>query len=702
VIHVVVIHIKEERGFMRKVFEILGAILLLAVPVFAADQPDAQQKTARELGEGLIYSVDRVPERPFDTSRAVEVITAADIKRKNALSLSDILTDEGGFIKYRTTQASVSPVIRGLLGRQILILIDGVKVNNALFGDTPNMDLIDVSMIERIEIVRGVVSVLGTESLGGVVNIITRKAEGKEKIGGTVGLRYSTNGGSWATPLSVHGTTDKLRWIASIANETFGEAEGGKGVGVQRFTDYSQRSANLGADYFISPEKTLSVAYHGGDQVDVKSPGNMISGVSLLTEVTPSRLQIGSLSYQDLTDRKLFQSLRVTSYLNVQDTGTSDVRAKTPTLQSVNKETDRMAGLNLELGSFVGAHHLVWGLDFSRDTITSFARDTDSAAHTTVFKRGRYTDGARYETAGVYLQDQFDVTKWVTVTGGLRYGNFKTEGVDNLPVVGAIDLGSKKSDLTSAVGVVVHAAPNINVIGNFIRGFRAPNLRDISSFALTTTTLTIPALDAEAERMISYEGGVKYDSPRFSGSAFYFRNRLSNLLVSAVGTYKGLNFYDANGNGKRDTGELGIRENQNIGTASLRGYELDLSVHPTAAFTVYGTYTNSTATTKDTLQATLVQRVPPPWGSAGMRYALPLTHAPWAELVYTFTKSFRSNGVLLSPIFREYKVRTGMAINERWQLTVSGENLNDQKYNARFAAFAYPGRRLIVGTEYSF
>src|SRR5947209_16927 len=284
---------------MRKFLQFF-VLAACAVPQLLAADAQSDQATARELSEGLIYSVDRAPERPFDTARAVEVITAADIARKNALTLSDVLTDQPGFIKYHPTANSTTPIIRGLLGRQVLILIDGVKVNNALYGDTPNIDLIDVSQIERIEIVRGVVSVLGTESLGGVINIITRRADGKgQAIGGTIGTRYSSNGSSWAVPLNVRGQTNRFRWVAGISRESFGEVEGGKSVGVQRFTDYTHRSANLGFDYFVSAEKMLSLSYHGGEQVDVKSPASMLSGVSLLTELTPARLQLGSVSYQD-------------------------------------------------------------------------------------------------------------------------------------------------------------------------------------------------------------------------------------------------------------------------------------------------------------------------------------------------------------------------------------------------------------------
>ena len=282
-----------------------------------------------------------------------------------------------GFLKYRTTQASVSPVIRGLLGRQILILIDGVKVNNALFGDTPNMDLIDVSMIERIEIVRGVVSVLGTESLGGVVNIITKKAEGREKIGGTVGLRYSTNGSSWATPLSVHGTTEKFRWIAWLRKKRSVKRRGARGSACNASpTIRNARQASAPTTSSRTRRRSAS-AITAASRWTSSRPAGMISGVSLLTEITPSRLQLGNVSYQDLTDRKLFQSLRVTGYLNVQDTGTSDVRAKTPSLESVIKEErpDDRAQRGARLVHRLAPSGL--GRRPSRDTITSFARDTD-------------------------------------------------------------------------------------------------------------------------------------------------------------------------------------------------------------------------------------------------------------------------------------------------------------------------------------
>ena len=266
---------------------ILIAVVGLLVCAGSALAQTGSADTSK-LSEDLIYSVNRTPEHTFDTARAVEVITVDDLWRKSGLTLADVLVDEAGFIKYRTNQYSSAGLLRGLIGKQVLILIDGVKVNNALYGDTPNMDLIDLSQVERIEIVRGVVSVLGTESLGGAINIITRKGpQGDTVLGGTLTTRYSSAAHVFSTPVQLYGQAGKVRYAASANYLRAGEMEGGKTVGVQHFTDFNQEAANLSLQYLLSADKTLSLAYHGAQLDDAKSFGNMSNKTSSTTSRPP-------------------------------------------------------------------------------------------------------------------------------------------------------------------------------------------------------------------------------------------------------------------------------------------------------------------------------------------------------------------------------------------------------------------------------
>ncbi|HYR28389.1 MAG TPA: TonB-dependent receptor [Thermoanaerobaculia bacterium] len=685
---------------MKNVARLFVISLLLCGSALAQSDSHTAAE-ASKLSEGLVFSVSRVPERPFETARAVRVITREEIWRKNATSLSDILNDEPGFLKYRTSSSAASPLLRGMVGRQIMLLIDGVKVNNTLAGDTPNMDIVDVSQIERIEIVRGVVSVLGTESLGGVINVITRKGAG-DGISGSLGLQYSSAAEAISTALQAQGSNSHFRWNVGANVQRFGEQRGGEGIGVQRFTDYNQNAVHASGDYFISTEKTLSASFRQVEQQDVQTNGSLVSGSSLVNTSTPIRMQLGTFAYQDLTDRGWAESLRVTAYMNQQDNGTETISRNTPTRRTMLLDEVQLLGINTELGTFVGNHHLVYGVDLTRDEVTSVGGDRDEVSGVITPRRGRYTDGAKYSTLGVYLQDQFAFTKWVTATAGIRYGVFKTEGTETLPVIGVVDLDQTKSDFTGALNVVFHATPTLNVVANAMRGFRAPNLRDISRFSLSSSTIEVPATSAEAERMNSYELGVKYENSFLSGSAFYFRNEFSNMLITGDSTYNGMPFVDANGNGVRDAGEPAVRRNNNLGEARLDGWEADVRVTPISWLSLAANYTQVDGHVTSTRDAALIQRVPPPYGAASIRVTPAWSKAPWAEFVYGFNRSFETAGTVLTPSTKDLKLRAGFTPFNWLKVAISGENLTDEKYIPRFTNTYHAGRRLVLTTELRF
>lgn len=685
---------------MRTVVRFIAITMLLTGTALAQSEASTAAE-ATKLSEGLIFSVSRVPERPFETARAVRVITREEIWRKNATSLSDILSDEPGFLKYRTSAAAASPLLRGMVGRQIMLLVDGVKVNNTLAGDTPNMDLIDVSQIERIEIVRGVVSVLGTESLGGVINVITRKGAGSA-FGGTVSLQYSSAAEAFSTATQMHGAGERFRYSVGANVQQFSEVRGGGDVGVQPFTDYDQRAAHLSADYFLSVDKTLSFSYRGVDQVDVKSNGSLASGSSLVNVATPTRLQLATLAYQDLTDRGWTESLRVTAYVNQQDNGTETISRSSANRRTTLVDEVGLLGLNTELGSFVGKHHLVYGVDLTSDSLTSVGRDRDETTGAVTARRGRYTNDAKYQTLGIYLQDQFSLTKWVTATAGIRYGVFQTEGTETLPVVGEVDLDDRKSDFTGALNLVFHATPTLNIVANAMRGFRAPNLRDISRFSQSSSTIELPATGTDAERMNSYELGVKYENSFLSGSAFYFRNELSNMLLVGDSTFNGLSFIDNNKNGIRDAGEPAVRRNRNLGEARLDGWEADVRVTPRPWLSLAANYTQVDGHVSSAADAALIQRVPPPYGAASVRVTPSWRMAPWAELVYGFNRSFEADGVVLTPSTKDIKLRAGLTPFHWLRVAVSAENVTDEEYIPRFTSTYHAGRRLVLTTEFRF
>ena len=175
---------------------VIAVVILLSPTCLAEAQVTADQSNAElELTELLkVRAVTgaRHDQRLIDSPRQIGVVTAEDIRRRNYRSTPDALSDIVGVFVQETNDGGGSPIIRGLVGNQILILVDGIRLNNGAYRLGPNqyLNTIDLNQIERIEVVRGAGSVLyGSDALGGVVNIITRAA-GRDDGTGAVGTRW--------------------------------------------------------------------------------------------------------------------------------------------------------------------------------------------------------------------------------------------------------------------------------------------------------------------------------------------------------------------------------------------------------------------------------------------------------------------------------------------------------------------------------
>lgn len=149
-----------------------AALLLGCVTVYAAD--------TNSNPDQVVVTATRSAESTDDTLASVTVITRADIERRQARSLPELLTGAPG-LSWSNNGGSGKATfayLRGSESDHVLVLIDGVKVGSATTGTTAFQD-IPLEQIERIEIVRGPRSSLyGSEAVGGVMQIFTRQARG--------------------------------------------------------------------------------------------------------------------------------------------------------------------------------------------------------------------------------------------------------------------------------------------------------------------------------------------------------------------------------------------------------------------------------------------------------------------------------------------------------------------------------------------
>jgi outer membrane receptor for ferrienterochelin and colicins len=138
---------------------------LLCVSVFAQEAPPPL----------LVVTGSKIAQDIGETVEAVEVVSAEDIADMGAKNVAEVLENVGGVVVFDHPQATV--MMQGFDGAYVKILIDGLEIAGDTGGAT-QLNLIPVTDIERIEIVRGASSALyGSDALGGVINVITKKPE---------------------------------------------------------------------------------------------------------------------------------------------------------------------------------------------------------------------------------------------------------------------------------------------------------------------------------------------------------------------------------------------------------------------------------------------------------------------------------------------------------------------------------------------
>ncbi|MEY2836207.1 MAG: hypothetical protein RLZZ557_1869, partial [Bacteroidota bacterium] len=178
---------------------------------------------------------------------AAEVLHRSQLERQLSRTVPEALQGVPGVFVQKTNHAGGSPFVRGLTGNQSLILVDGIRLNNAIFRYGPNqyMTLIDPMIVDRIEVVKGTGSVqYGSDAMTGVINIHTQnlqfrdKPEWKEKLQS----RITGNGmeTTWRPEIRYEGK--RFAFVVGADTKRFGDLKGGDTTGFQRPSGYQEKA----------------------------------------------------------------------------------------------------------------------------------------------------------------------------------------------------------------------------------------------------------------------------------------------------------------------------------------------------------------------------------------------------------------------------------------------------------------------------
>ncbi len=702
----------------------------------AAPDDDLASVPIEELPEVTVTATRSTEEPVFRVPTAVTVLGKRRVNEQPTTTILDLLKGEVGVWVQSSGPGQGTPYVRGVTGREVLLLQDGFRVSPAFMRSGPNqyLALLDPFSFERLEILRGPASVLyGSDALGGAVNVVTPNVaaftrEGVETQGRVVAgfssasteksgrLEVAAGSAGRAIRLGLtYRDFDDFRLGGSpnprlVFPNTDTKTASGTGY------DYRSIDLNLSFDLDRTQRLILSGLYTEIPRfaaIDSLVQGYGTAVIDQANFFTPQARAFGTLTYEVTPEASWLTKGRFTvGYQYFQDdrlrrpyvnTAAGDFRPRFPNYgtgiaqnyQDRERNNSNLFGALLTLTSELGRHTLTYGGEVYTDTVFSNTERLFDAGNV-VNQNSRYISGSRLSQYGAYVQDVIRWTDELTTILGVRYSSV-TADVPGDSRRASAAFSNTSSDLTYNVGISYLLVPEVNFVVNVARGFRAPNLSDLSQSGVEGNLFNSPNPGLRAEQVFSVDTGFKFRSSSVSGELIGFYSQYSDRILPV------------------NTGQLvaGLPERrlENVSSQIVGGVEFGSQYRLDPNLTLFGT---ATWTQGDT---TLVggsvvpaDRIPPFNGVFGVRWEpsenlyfqpfLRYAGAQYRLAPNNLTDNrINPNG---TPGFFVLNFRAGLRLSENLWLRLAGENLTDNNYREHGSSLDGLGANVFANLDYRY
>ena len=435
-------------------------------------------------------------------------------------------------------------------------------------------------------------------------------------------------------------------------------------------------------------------------------------------------------------------TVRLTASYQRQKEGRNELKLNS-TSRWQRYDTVNTIGLSVQAVSTVlPRQRLVGGGEFYMDMLQSrtVKTDTKTGKEDVNENLGRFINGSQFWDASLFLQDEIMVHERVELTFGSRATFYQTNAELSLRDPSFDVFNEFDSSLTGSAGIVVGLTDSLNFVSSFGTAFRAPSLNDTTAVEVTNEGITAPSPDLGPETSWTIEGGLKARHSHFSGALMLFHSRVNGLVARrpVQEAYKGETLPQLHQDLISEYKGIDVLVFDNVDEAQFRGVELaglipihsDWSVYGNAAL-IRGEVRKLNGKVPDPAKPweARVRREPPLNGIVGVQWE-PLHTQFWATLFVRGASeqrrlnrsdirdpripgktrdpaevAFDSNGNAVdagTPGWWTLNVRGGIRILEFTRLTLSLENLLNQRYRSHGSGVNAPGFSVSVSLDNRF
>lgn len=541
---------------MSRTFAFFAA--LCAAAPLPAQSPDSTRDPASL--DTVVVTATRSERSTFNAPQPVTVLDSRLFRQRLPNGVADLFRDFPGLDASGVGPNQRRPEIRGMRGQRILLLQDGIRLQNSRrqqdFGEIPALA---GSALERVEVVRGPSSVLyGSDAIGGVVNIISRDTRGQQgQVSGDVTYRYGSAGrlsqpsGSIAT---------RVGRLALSADATYRESEPYRAP-AGSFGDITldertlindsgirDQSYNVGASFNLNRASQVFARagwYKASDAgfgfIDPARLGGDQTRVQILyPDQSFARQSIGFKS--SAVSNLLADRVEVTAYAQ-QNERTLDNYILVPAgpgatidIATWNYTDLATVGGRLELARALGASTiLTYGADAFRDRSenTDSSRTIITGFGPTITRRSSVPQipNATFANAGIFAQLEAQPLDRLSTILGARFQKVSAKTRETEGVTRPLLEGDDQTVVWSANGLY-RATGSLNLLGSVGRGFRAANIveRFFEGMVPEGNGFQRANPDLDAESSINADIGFRFRTGPFHAEGFAFRNDISDAI----------------------------------------------------------------------------------------------------------------------------------------------------------------------------
>ncbi|MDD7915267.1 TonB-dependent receptor [Polaribacter ponticola] len=627
-------------------------------------------KQSEELDE-VVISAFKTAEKTTRIAEQIAVLSSKEIQKFSPQTSADLLATIPGIKVQKSQFGGGSPVIRGMESNRVLLVVDGVRMNNAIYrkGHLQSSITLSPNLLDKTEVVFGPSSVIyGSDALGGVIHYYTKtpKLSEENKVSSQFFSRYSSVNQEITTNVSAEVSFSNWASFTSISYSDFGELKAGKNRS-HGFSDWGKvfhYSENVNGNYNENPTVNLNpnlLRNTGYNQTDVLqkffvplsektdlkinlqySTSSDIQRFDRLTELKNNtlkfaewyygpqkRLLISSQLLLDSTKNWLESGAITVAYQNLEE---SRIQRKFGSLdRSYRIESVDVLSLNGDFSVPLTndkTRTLSYGFEFAYNNVSSnsFGKTLNIAngeinGFSKDFKvQSRYPDGgSNYFSSAAYLGYRQDVNSKTTLNSGIRFTNtnLNAKWIDQTFIqLADTNINANHSAITATLGYVFKPNKNWQLNGVLSSGFRSPNIDDVGRVREKSGNVTIPNINVKPEFAYSSEIGIQkyFNKRKFRLGANIYYTLLDNYIqrdfvLNADGSVQQIEFDDEFGNAVN---------NQNKGNAYIFGYTINYLGKISKTINTTGFITYTKGRTYDTEEP--MSSVPPLFGQFEINY----------------------------------------------------------------------------------